>query len=115
MASLSRCGTASLIYLISRGWPNSLGDVFSGNGRHTYFKTDLPNSPEVRSLLYALYTALARKFDMPGLVKLDKSQCASAAQIMRLPGTLNHKAQRHCEILSVSEDAGPSRWSISGK
>lgn len=93
-------------YLSGRGWPNPAGDVFSGNGRHTHFKTDLPNSPEVRSLLHGLYVALARKFDMPGLVKLDKS-VRSPAQIMRLPGTLNHKAQRHCEILSVSEDAAP--------
>lgn len=92
-------------YLISRGWPAPLGDVFSGNGRHTYFKTDLPNTPEVRSLLYAIYTALA-KFDRPGLVKLDKS-VRSPAQIMRLPGTLNRKAQRQCEILSVSGEAAP--------
>jgi hypothetical protein len=40
------------------------------------------------------------------LVKIDKS-VRSPAQIMRLPGTLNHKAQRQCEILSVSEDAAP--------
>jgi hypothetical protein len=95
-----------IAYLAGRGWPAPLGDVFSGNGRHTYFKTDLPNTPEVSSLLYALYYALAQKFDVPGVVKLDKS-VRSPAQIMRLPGTLNRKAQRQCEIISVSEDAAP--------
>jgi hypothetical protein len=97
---------ALVLYLNRHGWPNPAGDVFSGNGRHTYFKTDLPNNPEVRSLLYGLYTALAHKFDMPGSVKLDKS-VRSPAQLMRLPGTFNHKAQRRCEILSTEETAAP--------
>jgi len=95
---------ALVSYLSGRGWPCPAGDVFSGNGRHTYFRTDLPNTPEVRAQLCALYDGLARKFDRPGVVKLDKS-VRSPAQIMRMPGTFNHKAQRMCEILSVSENA----------
>ena len=93
-------------YLGKHGFPDPAGDVFSGNGAHTYYRTtDLSNSPEVQVLLYGLYTGLARKFDMPGLVKLDRS-VRSPGQIMRLPGTFNHKAQRQCEIISVAETAG---------
>lgn len=91
-------------YLSRGGWPNPAGDVFSGNGRHTYFKTDLPNTREVQLTLHSLYAALAGQFDQPGVVKLDTS-VRSPAQLMRLPGTFNYKAQRTCEILSASEDA----------
>jgi hypothetical protein len=39
-------------------------------------------------------------------VKLDKS-VRSAAQLMRLPGSFNQKAQRKCEILSFSDTTAP--------
>jgi hypothetical protein len=96
---------ALVLYLSQRGWPNPAGDVFSGNGRHTYYRTDLPNTREVQLALYGLYSALAQQFDRPGSVKLDKS-VRSPAQIMRLPGTFNHKAQRQCEIIAVDEAPG---------
>jgi len=96
---------ALVLYLNSRGWPKPAGDVASGNGRHCYYRTDLPNTREVQLSLYGLYTVLARKFDQPG-AKLDKS-VRSPAQLMRLPNTFNFKAQRRCEIISVNEAAAP--------
>jgi hypothetical protein len=89
-------------YLRAHGFPEPAGDVFSGNGRHTYYATNLPNTPEIKLALYGFYTDLARRLDRFGLVKLDKS-VRSPAQIMRLPGTFNHKAQRRCEIISIAE------------
>jgi hypothetical protein len=88
-------------YLTERGWGNPAGDVFSGNGHHCYYADNLENTPELRLLLYNLYHGLARKFDSPA-IKFDKS-VRSPAQLMRFPGTVNHKAQRRCEILSVNE------------
>lgn len=91
-------------YLTERGWGNPAGDVFSGNGRHAYYKTaGLQNTPELRSLLNNLYVGLALKLDSSA-VKLDKST-RSPGQLMRFPGTFNHKAQRQCEIISVNEAA----------
>jgi hypothetical protein len=94
----------AITYLVKAGFPDPVADVDSGNGRHNYFRADLPNNRETNLLITALYSCVARKFDTPE-VKLDKS-VRSAGQLMRLPGTRNHKAGRACEIVSFTETAG---------
>jgi len=96
---------ATISYLCNGGFPEPAALVDSGNGRHSYFRLDAPNDDHTDFLLTAFYSALARKFDTPD-VKLDKS-VRSAAQLMRLPGSFNQKAQRMCEILSFSGAARP--------
>ena len=93
-------------YLISAGCPAPVAIIDSGNGIHIYFRAArLANCRETDVLLTGFYHALARKFDTPA-VHLDKS-VRSAAQLMRLPGSMNHKAKRVCEILSFNESATP--------
>jgi hypothetical protein len=94
-----------IAYLISARFPAPVALVDSGNGIHVYFRADLANSREVDLLLTAFYHSLARKFNTPA-VHLDKS-VRSAAQLMRLPSSMNHKAGRLCEIVSFNEDATP--------
>jgi hypothetical protein len=96
---------ATISYLYNGGFPEPAALVDSGNGRHGYFRLDAPNDDHTDFLLTAFYSALAQKFDTPD-VKLDKS-VRSAAQLMRLPGSFNQKAQRMCEILSFSGAAKP--------
>lgn len=93
-------------YLISAGCPAPVAIIDSGNGIHIYFRAArLANCRETDVLLTGFYHALARKFDTPA-VHLDKS-VRSAAQLMRLPGSMNHKATRLCEILSFTEGPTP--------
>jgi hypothetical protein len=95
-----------IAYLISAGCPAPVAIIDSGNGIHIYFRAaQLANCRETDVLLTGFYHALARKFDTPA-VHLDKS-VRSAAQLMRLPGSVNHKAERLCEILSFTEGATP--------
>lgn len=95
----------TIAHLCEAGFPEPATLVDSGNGRHGYFRLDAPNDAQTDFLLTAFYGALARKFDTPE-VKLDKS-VRSAAQLMRLPGSFNQKAQRKCEILTFSATATP--------
>jgi hypothetical protein len=93
-------------YLVAAGFPDPVAWVDSGNGIHIYFRAaSFPNTRETDLLLTSLYGCLARKFDTPE-VKLDKS-VRSAAQLMRLPGSFNHKAGRTCEIITFNKDAAP--------
>jgi hypothetical protein len=93
-------------YLVAAGFPDPVAWVDSGNGIHVYFRAaSFPNARETDLLLTALYSSLARKFDTLQ-VKLDKS-VRSAAQLMRLPGSFNHKAGRTCEIITFNKDAAP--------
>ena len=95
-----------IAYLTGAGFPAPVALVDSGNGVHAYFRSaSLPNCRETDVLLTSFYHVLARKFDTPA-VHLDKS-VRSAAQLMRLPGSMNYKAGRVCEILCFTESATP--------
>lgn len=96
---------ATIAYLCKGGFPEPAALVDSGNGRHCYFRLDAPNDSDTDRLLTAFYDCLARKFNTAE-VTLDKS-VRSAAQLIRLPGSFNHKAQRMCEILSFSSATSP--------
>jgi hypothetical protein len=105
-ASALQIAQKVIAYLLSAGFPAPVAIVISGNGIHVYFRAaHLANCRETDALLTGFYHALARKFDTPE-VKLDKS-VRSAAQLMRLPGSMNFKAGRVCEFLSFTEGAQP--------
>jgi hypothetical protein len=91
-------------YLTKMGLPGSVAVVDSGNGVHDYRRTRLPNEDATAFLLTAFYTCLARKFGTADVI-FDKS-VRSPAQLMRLPGSVNHKAQRPSSFLSFNEDVG---------
>ncbi len=91
-------------YLIKRGLPDPVGTVLSGNGAHGYHRSRLPNNDETRFLLTAYYTCLARMFGTAEVI-FDKS-VRSPAQLMRWPGSFNHKAQRYSSIQTFNGDAG---------
>jgi hypothetical protein len=91
-------------YLSKMGFPGSVAVTDSGNGIHDYRRTRLPNDDATAFLLTAFYTCLARRFGTPDVI-FDKS-VRSPAQLMRLPGSVNHKAQRASSFLSFDEGAG---------
>lgn len=107
-------GERVISHLVNAGFPAPVALVDSGNGIHVYFRAGrLANCRETDVLLTSFYHVLARKFDTPE-VKLDKS-VRSAAQLMRLPGSMNYKAGRVCEILSFTEGATPVTLNIIRK
>lgn len=77
------------------GWPAS-AVVSTGNGVHRYFACDFPADNETDSLLRSFYACASKKFFLSG-VKLDTS-VQNRARVMRLPGSLNVKAGRTCEL-----------------
>jgi hypothetical protein len=87
--------------LCALGWPEP-AVVHSGNGVHRYFACDIPADRETDSLIRSFYACAARKFFLAG-VKLDTS-VQSRAQIMRLPGSMNLKAKRVCELQPMPAD-----------
>jgi len=88
--------------LCTLGWPEP-AVVSTGNGACRYFACDLPADHETDALLSAFYACAAKKFTMPG-VKLDTS-IQNRGRVMRLPGSLNVKADRLCELQHI-----PANW-----
>jgi hypothetical protein len=86
--------------LCELGWPEP-AVVSTGNGYCRYFACDLPADHETDSLLRTFYACAAKKFSMPG-VSLDTS-VQNRARIMRLPGSVNAKSGRVCEIVTLPE------------
>jgi hypothetical protein len=91
-------------YLTKMGFPDSVALVDSGNGLHDYRRTRLANDEATAFRLNALYNCLARKFGTPDVI-FDKS-VRSPAQLMRLPGSVNHKARRASSFLNFNDSAG---------
>lgn len=83
------------------GWPEPAA-VSTGNGYCNYFASDLPADHETDSLLRSFYACAAKKFSTPG-VTLDTS-VQNRARIMRLPGSVNAKAKRICELVRLPEN-----------
>ena len=84
--------------LCALAWP-APAIVSTGNGVHRYFACDLPADNETDSLIRSFYACAAKKFSLPG-VKLDTS-VQNRARVMRLPGSVNIKAGRACELQLV--------------
>ena len=91
-------------YLVSLGWPPARAELDSGNGRHSHWRTRLPNNAATNALLASLYSLLAAQFDTAE-VKFDTS-VQNAARLARLPGSFNFKANRACAMVSESLNAG---------
>lgn len=89
--------------LCALGWPEQPAVVSTGNGACRYFACDLPTDHETDALLRAFYMCAAKKFSTPG-VKFDTS-VQNRGRVMRLPGSVNVKAGRLCELQSL-----PSSW-----
>lgn len=76
--------------LAVRDWPAPIvGD--SGNGDHSVFGIDLPNTPESYALVKAVLTALAARFDTED-VKVDTS-VIDAPRLVKLYGTHTGKGE----------------------
>jgi hypothetical protein len=91
-------------YFAKMGLPDSVTVIDSGNGVHDYRRTRLPNDDATAFRLTAFYNCLARKFGTPEVI-FDKS-VRSPAQLMRLPSSINQKAQRPSSFLSFNAGAG---------
>jgi hypothetical protein len=91
--------------LCALGWPEP-AIVSTGNGACRYFACDLPADHETDSLLRSFYACAAKKFSVHG-VKLDTS-IQNRARVMRVPGSLNVKAGRLCELQHI-----PAAWRVS--
>jgi hypothetical protein len=86
--------------LCALGWPQP-ALVSTGNGACRYFACDLPADYATDALLRTFYACAAKKFAAPG-VSLDTS-VQNRGRVMRLPGSLNVKAGRRCEIAHLPE------------
>ena len=88
--------------LCSCGWPDP-AVVSTGNGYCRYFACDLPANYGTDSFIRSFYAYAAKKFSMPG-VTLDTS-VQNRGRIMRLPGSVNVKAGRRCDLVHL-----PDNW-----
>jgi len=73
-------------------------DVMTGNGRQITYAIDLPVDSDLPERILRKQSEI---FNTPG-AKIDTG-VHDAARIMRVPGTLNLKAQRRAELLTYSE------------
>ena len=95
---------AMVAYLAILGW-ELLALLDSGNGVHCYFRTHLENCRETDALLASLYFLLGKKFGSASVI-FDTS-VRNPSRVMRLPGSMNHKAGRVCEFITFHENAKP--------
>jgi P4 family phage/plasmid primase-like protien len=75
-------------FLSGKGWPAPV-TAMSGNGYYALYNIDLPNTPEVTSLLKAVLESLASRFDTPA-VHIDTT-VYNASRIAALIGTIKCK------------------------
>jgi hypothetical protein len=87
--------------LCGLGWPG-LATVSTGNGYCLYSACDLPADHATDALLRSFYACAAKKFSTSG-VTLDTS-VQNRGRIMRLPGSVNTKAGRACELMRLPEN-----------
>jgi hypothetical protein len=88
--------------LSALGWP-SPAVVSTGNGACRYFACALSADHETDALLRSFYACAAKKFSALG-VGLDTS-VQNLGRVMRMPGSLNLKAGRICELMHL-----PGNW-----
>ncbi|OYP36781.1 DUF5906 domain-containing protein [Rhodopirellula sp. MGV] len=78
------------------GWPTI---VDTGNGRQIHYETDLSIDPATNEIVEEFFRALANEFDTKS-VTIDRT-AARLHQPMRVPGSMNVKAEPHrpCAIV----------------
>lgn len=76
-------------HLADQGWPEPFF-ADSGNGYHLIYAIDLPNDDESRDLIQSCLEALAKRFDVEGKVKIDRT-VYNAGRISKVYGSLAAK------------------------